>query len=126
MMFKKRQKKSAVLVQNDDIQSNSVLSQLHSTIKLQDNDLSSTMQSLAVDDNLTKPLLEYELEVYDQVIALADRLITGENLIVNVANLPPIDRKRTLEFLGGVIYTLQGKAQKIDAFAYVFISNENF
>ncbi|WP_339024679.1 cell division protein SepF [Spiroplasma endosymbiont of Agriotes lineatus] len=125
-MFKKRQKKSAVLVQNDDIQSNSVLSQLHSTIKLQDNDLSSTMQSLAVDDNLTKPLLEYELEVYDQVIALADRLITGENLIVNVANLPPIDRKRTLEFLGGVIYTLQGKAQKIDAFAYVFISNENF
>ncbi|WP_342223486.1 cell division protein SepF [Spiroplasma endosymbiont of Asaphidion curtum] len=122
-MFKRRQKKSAVLVQNDDIQSNSVLSELHSTMKLQDNDLSPTVQSLAVDDNLTKPLLEYELEAYAQVVALADRLIAGENLIVNVANLPPIDRKRTLEFLGGVIYTLQGKAQKIDAFAYVFISN---
>ncbi|WP_342263179.1 cell division protein SepF [Spiroplasma endosymbiont of Dromius quadrimaculatus] len=126
MMFKRRQKKSAILVQNDDIHSNPVLSELHSTMRLQDNDLSPTVQSLAVDENLTKPLLEYELEAYAQVVALADRLVAGENLIVNVANLSPIDRKRTLEFLGGVIYTLQGKAQKIDACAYVFISNENF
>lgn len=125
-MFKKRKKKALTSTIETEITTNFNKENLafnEPDSVATENLLVDTAEQLATPNSLQKTLLEYELEDYEQVIALAERLIAGENLIVNVSNLEKIERKRVLEFLGGVIYVLQGKAKKVTDFGYVFITN---
>lgn len=120
-MFKWRKKKQleSILSQSPTTTINEVVN--HS---LEKEIFPANTKILSEDDNLTETLLEYEVNTYEQVAMIADRLISGENLIINLADLKKTDWSKVLNFLSGVVYALNGKAQKISSQSYVFIVND--
>lgn len=62
----------------------------------------------------------YEPHNYDDVQKLIDRLKTGEQVIVNFANVDGVSFYRMIDFLSGAVYALNGTIQKITANIFLF------
>ena len=49
---------------------------------------------------------------------IAQELVKGATVILNVASLPELDATRTLDFLCGVIYSYRGRIKQINSFDF--------
>lgn len=60
---------------------------------------------------------------YNEAQEIANHLLVGQDVIVNITNLALKDKYRVVDFLSGVIYVKEGKRTKLEANVYLFSLN---
>ena len=63
---------------------------------------------------------------FSQTRILADKLKAGQNVIIDVTNMDKKDALRMIDFLGGVMYSLNGDMKKLNKNIFEFtVPNDN-
>ncbi|MCI5746164.1 MAG: cell division protein SepF [Erysipelotrichaceae bacterium] len=72
----------------------------------------------------SQPKIVYAKKFFE-VENIANDLIKGVSVIVDLSNTELIEAKRICDFLNGVIFTLNGKVSKIAKFIYLFSPSQD-
>ena len=59
-------------------------------------------------------------KVFAQVEGIANELLTGRSVIVDLTSTDIVEAKRICDFLNGVTYALNGKVEKVAKLVYLF------
>lgn len=60
---------------------------------------------------------------YNEAQEVANHILVKQDVIVNVSNLTTKDKYRVIDFLSGVIYSLEGRRLKLEPNIYLFSLN---
>ena len=98
------------------------------------NDLESTTIVIKKDDKLlsnqktnnsvTKPSTQIITpKIFSQVESIANQIINGSSVIVDLTSTDIAEAKRICDFLNGVTFAINGKVEKIARLVYLFAPN---
>lgn len=76
-------------------------------------------QTIKRDVNRRTPL--FQPTAYSTIKPIVDELIAYKTILVDFSKLPEADKKRTIDFLTGVMYGLDGEYTKLENKVYKFI-----
>src|SRR5450755_3465885 len=65
----------------------------------------------------------YQPKRYDDVTELADSLRARHHVVVNLVGAERSLQQRVVDFLSGVVYTMDGKMQRLAESIYLFVPN---
>jgi cell division inhibitor SepF len=66
----------------------------------------------------------YEPQSIDDVRGMADQLKNRRLVVINFENTQPGDSQRIIDFLGGVVYALEGRQEKINQKIFMAVPSQ--